>query len=266
VIAFDEDVLGYFGKMNCIRAYDPNRSQLTEFQLIEQSISHALCRFYMPKNGKVKLFISHSKHDTGIYIAKSLQCYIQLEARLNTFFDVHDIDEGADFELAIYNGVEQSTLLILHSDTYCEREWCIKEVLHAKKKFRPIIRIQCYTNGENRTNPYIANTLVYAADLVNNPSEISKLHDIINCALMETLRHFYFEVYAHYKLYGIDSSTYSILPSYPELLNIRHLLDKNQNLRLIIYPDPPLIDAELEIIRLFFPGIQFYSLAQMIQA
>ena len=85
---------------------------------------------------KVRVFISHSKHDAdGATVARNIRDWIHDNGPLDSFFDVHDIPPGLSFEDVLLHQVRTNAMVAVHTDTYSSREWCRREVIEAKRRF-----------------------------------------------------------------------------------------------------------------------------------
>ena len=191
----------------------------------------------------VTLFISHAKED-GVETAKLLNDYIQGDTPLKSFFDANDISFGYDFTTEIEANIQNCVLLVIHSDKYSSREWCRKEIILAKKYNRPIIVVNVLNNGEDRSFPYMANVKTIRA---YNPINKEK---IIAETLKETLRFKYQELFINYLVqkFDLDVKRECILSYPPELFSLLFLNDIDN--KIIVYPEPPLSDEEIEILQM----------------
>lgn len=207
------------------------------------SISHEASIDVQTSPPPLKLFISHAKED-GVDIAKRLSDYVQSQSPIKTFFDANDISIGYDFTQEIEDNIQNSVLLVIQSDQYSSREWCRREVLVAKENNRPIIIINLYEEGEDRSFPYMANvkTIRFNQSLEEN----EMFEKIILLTMKETLEFRYHQMFISHltKRYGITQAEIFSRP--PELLSLLNLIDKDK--KLVVYPDPPLGKEELDLI------------------
>lgn len=122
-----------------------------------------LIRFVDAKKGEQQqtIFISHSKNDNGkhgLRLATNLRDFLlENETKISSFFDVNNIMEGYDFEEQILGNVDNSIMVVIFSDTYSSREWCVKEIVQAKKKKIPMIVVFAVNGNIDRVFPYIGN-------------------------------------------------------------------------------------------------------------
>ena len=227
-------------------------------------IAHELCRFMygvnraseavdgLASHSPVKLFISHAKED-GLDVAKKINQYIQNDTPLDAFFDANDITAGYDFENEIKGNIDNSVLLVIHSDKYSSREWCRKEILIAKKYNRPIVILNTLKSGEDRSFPYMSNVRTIRI------SENINYENVITKTLLETLRFVYQEKYIRYisSVFKLDMSNKTVLSYPPELLSLTYI--SNEHEIDVIYPDPPLSDEEMDLFSSFVGEKRFLT-------
>ncbi len=251
---------------NFIRLYEQTDENF-KIPFLIYRITHELCRLlyglkrvsevtsteYSP--APIRLFISHAKED-GALFAKSIHDYVESNTALDTFFDAFDIASGYKFQREIEANIENSVLLVIHSDKYSTREWCRREIVHAKKSNRPILVVNMLNNGEDRVFPYMAN--VKSIRVI--PTYNEKMYiNIISCTLMETLRFKYQALNLEYVMikFGVAVENSDILAYPPELLSLVNRSRKSND--LIIYPDPPLSDEEVEILKSYDSNLNFIT-------
>jgi hypothetical protein len=274
-IALNSNIFDVSGvnSMEAVRAYE-FEDEVYRLVKIEQAVSHELYKLFLGNGRKVQLFLSHSKHDYGKELAEQFQNFLCADTKIRTFFDVHDIDYGDDFEKTILDNLNESTLLIIQTDNYATRNWCVKEVLESKRAYRPIIRWLCLQKGELRSNPYFGNTPTLVSEKWDENSDQMKRNfdTVVNKALKESLRYLYFEKYVKYKSGGRLSAEEGkhiwIIPFHPEVINITFIRKnrKKRKIQTVIYPDPALGEAEMELLKSFFPEIEFLSINQITQS
>jgi hypothetical protein len=135
-------------------------------------------------------------------------------------------------------------LVVFQSDTYSTREWCRIEVITAKSAGCPIVVVNAIQNGEKRVFPYMG----------NYPSIRFKgqFQEIIDLTLEQVLFNLYNRKFLDSltDLYGIKTNR--ILTSSPELFNFLQLkkdgLGDDEEVAIVIYPDPPLGSEELDVL------------------
>jgi len=230
-------------EINFIRAFQ--KEDLLTFLYTE--ITHDILRFILQKD-KLKIFISHAKKD-GRDIAKLIKTFIDNDIKLDNFFDETDIQNSSNWKNVLERNVNDSLFLFVYSDNYGHTVWTQQELILAKQKQIPIVGIDVLSKEDKRVFPYIGN--VKMVKLLHNVTNIEHLCDetfsvkanhnlrlIINALLKETLEHYLF--INRYK----DFQNYKILSRPPELLDV--CLRRDQT---ILYPDPPLILPEHNILK-----------------
>jgi SLOG cluster2/TIR domain len=206
----------------------------------------------------VKLFLSHAKQD-GVPIAQGIREWLLKDNILDNFFDVKDIAPGYDFRAEIKAGIRDSALIICQTDAYTSRYYCRWEILTAKKYQVPTLIINALDTGEERSFPYLGN----APTLRWQGNETISI--IMTKILLEVLRYRYFPGYVEtLKQIGRVPSQAIVIPCAPELLNQVQARQTNQLQpdTLLIYPDPPLGDDEIGVIKALNPGIKAWTPSQ----
>lgn len=216
-----------------------NESLLLHWAEFQTRLYDNLIRFL---NGdglnQLRIFISHSKRDHishGERLAKDLRDYLlQRGTKLSSFFDVNSIMEGGNFESQILDSAEKAIMVVIFSETYSSREWCIKEILQAKKNNRPVIAVIDIDDDIDRVFPYIGNipATIYKDDWA----------PVVNLLLRTTLDMTYQK-----QLLGNFPDTLNKLTSAPDAFGLSNI-SKDKRDRTILYPEPPLSYDELEVL------------------
>ena len=218
------------------------------------NVKNDLCRLLKPKAEKVKVFLSHAKHD-GLSITQEVRRYLHERTKLDDFFDTADIPDGARFaEFVTENAGSLPILLAIHTDTYGSRDWCRLEVLEAKRKRVPISVLAALQRGEARSFPYLGNVPVVCWH------GRTSLPVVVGVLLAEVLRDRYFPERVRAICLQRDISLEHEVFTYPpELVTVlSHRIDNpgtGGRLRRYLYPDPPLGLEELQLLRHFDPDI-----------
>ena len=215
-----------------------NSKELNQYFFI--AIAHEIYRWILSNDDEhkqLKLFLSHTKNDkNGLELARNIKAFIDSDTTLDNFFDTNDIKIGNNFNEIIKKNIEESTLIIIHSDNYSSRYWCQKEIIHAKNTGRPIISVDIIEKWEDRSFPLMCN---YPNIRFND-----SLLDILELALLETIRYYYCkELMNTYKSYGYISDESEIFNCVPDSFAVN-----NSNKDIIIYPEPELYPEEKEVI------------------
>ena len=207
---------------------------------------------------KVKVFLSHSKHDEhGKSIAESIRNWLFNEASLSTFLDVHDIPAGVSFEPVIEHSMEQSVMAVIYTDSYSSRDWCQREVLQAKRLQAPMLVVDCLRNVDERSSPYMGN----APYLRMDPEAMDRMEHIAFRLLDEMFKSMLWKL--HVGNLGDNRPNVTFMPRAPELVSLvtrpelRHSGEWH-----IVYPEPPLGEQEVQLITNLGQQIRLHSLTQ----
>ena len=216
-----------------------------EFHLVERAVP------------KVKIFLSHAKTD-GEEFTKRLRMRIHEQTDLATFFDVNSLPPGRRFAPRFRDEINESAFLAVHTDEYSSREWCCREVLYAKELTRPILVVNLLEKGEVRAFPYLGNVPVIrlgGAGRQHLDRAVAKLLD-------EVMR----DLLWHRTVNELIRDSGSRIRAYarrPEATDVAYLLAQNVSPELIVYPDPPLSTAELELLQALLPETEYLTLTQL---
>lgn len=248
-----ENLSHELGQLQAIRLHD--LSEPDQSAVLLNRVMHDLCRLLDPAAAKVKVFLSHAKHD-GLDITRTVQRHLHEEAGIDEFFDATDIPDGIRFaEFIKTSAGSVPALLAVQTDSYASREWCRLEVLEAKRRRVPIVVLAAVENRETRSFPYMGNVPV-----VRWRGEAS-LAAVVAALLGEVLRNRYFPlrvraISKHHVIGALDQ----VLAYPPELLTVlayrADLREKGQTLVRYIYPDPPLGSEELQLLRELDPDVE----------
>jgi hypothetical protein len=199
------------------------------------------------------IFISHAKRD-GRDMAEEMVRHLrdpEFRIGLEGFYDVLDLRDGHEFPGQIDSGVRNGALLALVTDAYEGRPWCNREVLTAKRARRPALVVDVGRTSVSRTYPYIGN-LPFRRNALATAAERDRV--VLDLAA-EMLRCELFSVEAR----RIDPDALA-LPRPPELLDRAAVAGAGAT--RVLYPDPPLSDEELDLVRGAMPGVSFETLEE----
>lgn len=241
------------------------------------SFAHECCRMLLGFNRasdeketpapRLKLFLSHSKSD-GVELTKLLRYWMQEFTGLQSFFDTNDIPPGESFGEVIRDNIDQSSLLVIQTDIYGTREWCRAEVLQAKKYHRPVVVVNALEKGESRSFPYMNNVPVVRWAGQNAADFTLQIERIILTVLLETLRFRFQEELIKYQfdMLADKPKHLMILKHAPELLDLLGDAEQlSQTPAHYLYPDPPLGNEELKLLKRFAPDAAFTTPVQLIR-
>lgn len=212
-----------------------------------------LIRTVCDSQEKLQIFISHTKKDEdrlGIEKANELKAYLRADTKLNSFYDANDILDGYSFGDQIKANLKKSLLVILETSTYSDREWCRIEAIVGKENHVPTVVVSLFNGMIPRTFPYLGNT---------PKIRFGGNWDEVICLLLRTaLDKYYEERY----LENFSQANSKVIPMMPEFINIGKVDGVNQ----ILYPEPPLGNEELEVVKRQFPTITFNTPSQIFSA
>lgn len=212
-----------------------------------------LIRTVCDSQKKLQIFISHTKKDEdrlGIEKANELKAYLRADTKLNSFYDANDILDGYSFGDQIKENLKKSLLVILETSTYSDREWCRIEAIVGKENHVPTVVVSLFNGLIPRTFPYLGNT---------PKIRFGGNWDEVICLLLRTaLDKYYEERY----LENFSQANSKVIPMMPEFINIGKVDGVNQ----ILYPEPPLGNEELEVVKRQFPTITFNTPSQIFSA
>lgn len=216
----------------------------------------------------VNLFLSHAKAD-GAEIAKAIKNYIEEDSSMKTFFDANDIAPGYRFSDELKRAIKTSALICIQTDFYATREWCLFEVITAKRYDRPVVALNAVEQREPRSFPYIGNVPTTRW----NPKDKSRFRAVVDSALFEVLNHTYSDMYqkAVLKLYDVPGvQTVGHAPELFTILKRREeakkkeeenetSADAKESTKYLLYPDPPLGDEEIKLLQDLSPDMRFIT-------
>jgi len=212
-----------------------------------------LIRTLCKSEEKLQIFISHTKKDEdrmGIEKANELKAYLRADTKLNSFYDANDILDGYSFGDQITENLKKSLLIILETSTYSDREWCRIEAIIGKENYVPTVVVSLFNGMIPRTFPYLGNTPKIRFD--------ANWDEVICLLLRTALDKYYEERY----LENFSQANSKVIPMMPEFINIGKVDGVNQ----ILYPEPPLGNEELEVVKRQFPTITFNTPSQIFAA
>lgn len=212
-----------------------------------------LIRTLCKSEEKLQIFISHTKKDEdrmGIEKANELKAYLRADTKLNSFYDANDILDGYSFGDQIKENLKKSLLIILETSTYSDREWCRIEAIVGKENYVPTVVVSLFNGMIPRTFPYLGNTPKIRFD--------ANWDEVICLLLRTALDKYYEERY----LENFSHANSKVIPMMPEFINIGKVDGVNQ----ILYPEPPLGNEELEVVKRQFPTITFNTPSQIFAA
>lgn len=208
----------------------------------------------------IQVFISHTKQSSGSPDGSAREGVGTLvrqvraalgETRLGTFYDAQSLQPGQGWAQALEHHAGRCALLVLRTDLYATREWCHREVIQAKEKGRPVVVLDALGHGEARGSylldhvprvPVRSTRSAQGTEPGKTDDTVWSDDDIetgINRLVDAWLERVLWDRQAD--RLGHEGTT--AMPHAPELLTLMPRLQPGQPLK-IVYPDPPLSDAE----------------------
>ena len=210
-----------------------------------------------PYLDKIRIFLSHSKHDKhGANVAGKIRRWLHSSSTLSSFMDVYDIPPGLPFAKVIEHSIEHSVMLVVYTDSYSSREWCHHEVIAAKRHCVPMVVVDCLHKGDERAFPYLGNVPVIRM----NPMCPNRIPNVVSRLLVEILGDMLWKT--HIATLQEHDSLLTFIGRPPEFVSLasRGLNPDQQG--VIVYPDPPLSNAEEALIGAAWNGLKFLSMSQ----
>lgn len=187
-----------------------------------------------------RLFISHAKGDLDATerAAEKIRDYIQSTTTSDKpFFDTVSLLAGDELGEQIDDHAGQGVFVVVRSDTYSSRTWCVRELLKAKRMNLPIITVDVMKTGEGRSFAYSGNspTIVWrwgdkdAAAMIASRAMVECVKSLLFLAEAKRI--------AEMTLPG-EASIHLVRP--PELLDVAMLRSRGENNIIVVHPDPEL--------------------------
>lgn len=207
---------------------------------------------------KVKVFLSHSKHDEhGQKVANSIRSWLGGKDSVATFLDVYDIPAGIPFQPAIEYNIEQAVMAVIYTDSYSSRDWCQHEILHAKRHQIPMLVVDCLSDMDERSFPYMGNVPCLRMD----PETTDRMEHVASRILDEMFKDLLWKTHVGHLDNSIGNITF--MPRAPELVTLITRPELNRSGEWhIVYPEPPLSERETQLIIGLSQQIRLHSLTQ----
>ena len=236
---------------------------------------------------RLRVFISHARGDipandltgnTPQGVISRVKAIAQ-QTRLDTFFDVYDIQAGSEWNSSIRERARTSALLMVRTDHYSCREWTQREVYEAKRAGVPIVCLSALSAGESRGSFLLDHVPTIACPQIPKgwvPPEGTQAEDPVNEAIVTALNRLVDEAlkFALWRCQDIPArvntakagTTPSSLPSKnhpgfdcapptaPEPTVLLKFIQEHRNTFphdnhfWLLHPDPPLLPAEQDFL------------------
>jgi CHAT domain-containing protein len=228
----------------------------------------ALIRLLRTEPGKISLFLSHAKRDmklTGNAVV-AIRDYARESTTAGPFFDVNEIRPGVGLNEQLEAAIQNSVFVCLRTDGYSTRNWCLEELLGAKRFRVPTITVELLVQGEPLSSPYAGN----APTLVWNDKESTakaNAQRVVSRAFVEYLRalHFRREAERMKEAYKLPEDTIALCRP-PELLDLIQGPVKRVHAEVVIHPDPELPPAVRNVLAKAHPKLRLVTPATAFRA
>lgn len=204
---------------------------------------------------KVELFLSHSKaDDAGAVIARKVRDHLHGGDGLESFFDLHDIPVGLQFDKVLLLKVKVSAVIAIQTDSFSSREWCRREVLEAKRWSVPLIVLNSMSDIDERGFPYLGNVPVVRME----PSAADRIDVVIGRLLDEVLKNFLWRCWI--ERVGPVPTGVAFVPRSPELISLAS--PSVRSATTLVYPEPPIGVEERLLFEAIAPGLRLLSMVE----
>jgi hypothetical protein len=94
-----------------------------------------------------RFFISHAKED-GVFLARAVRAAVEEMPEMAgiCFYDARNIASGARWDPTLRQKARNSTFVALRTDRYCERAWCMREIIEAEDARAPVLIVDARTS------------------------------------------------------------------------------------------------------------------------
>jgi len=206
---------------------------------------------------KFQVFLSYAKSDPqGTEIAQQIRYYLSENTALSSFLDTYDIPFGEPFPEVIHRNIIKSIFLGIRTDRYSASDWCQREVIDAKRNEVPIVIVDCLSDGDDRTFPYLGNVPVVRMDPI--------LQDRLPYIARRLIDEIFLNLLWHYRVHGLgedfDDTLFMARP--PELLSMINITPDKDTPEVIVYPDPAMGIEEIRLFNETWSEIKVHTLTQ----
>lgn len=209
-----------------------------------------------------KIVISRATSD-GATIAAEIVC--QLAARAGLVAEcAHDVsDESEPVEFQAHLEHRDTVVIVVRTPGYADSARCGLELLAAKRMRVPIVTVIAARGGERITSAYSGNhrTVIWPDSGV---VDAEWAWELTGRCVQAWLHATYFAVHAKVALAhaGLPANA-DIVTRRPEMLDLADLVPQGGR-RLLVYPDPPVTEAEAKLLRVALPSLRMTTPTTMI--
>ena len=173
--------LKYFDEFQRVPLSELGEHSSTAAHLAVLTIARAWSLVSGDPERKIKLFISHAKLD-GLPAAHSIKSQLDSLRWLSNFYDARDILPGSQWKRVLKQSVKESAMIILRTESYEQRPWCLQEVDWADQFGAPaiVVDLRARTLFPREVLPIFDITTVRIPD--------GNLMRILNATMQEAMR------------------------------------------------------------------------------
>ncbi|MEP2705025.1 MAG: toll/interleukin-1 receptor domain-containing protein [Roseibium sp.] len=204
---------------------------------------------------RLQFFISHAKLDSQP-LARVLSDLIDDLPQISGFYDAKDIPTGSNWQQVLQKGVRSSVLVVLRSELYETRHWCIQEAHWADEYATPILIVDI------RAGLFAAPSKL---SLENGPAvkvtdgNFYRILYACSCVALNARMHMRAVQY-FFDQGALGAADTTVLVRRPSMLALHRACIDLANTstggeQFVIYPDPPMQDSELSAARSFASSI-----------
>ena len=208
----------------------------------------------------VQAFISHSKHDKdGEPLAKRIRDWLHEHSAMSSFFDVYDLPPGVPFKNVLQDSIDNSAVMVVHTDSYSSREWCRREVVRAKRSPVPMVILDCLRDFVPRSMPYMGNVPIIRM----NPGQ-NRIAEAIGHLLNEVFRTFVWLCRVQPFKAAHPDVRFTARP--PELVALASPpVPARGASSLIVHPEPTLDSDAAELFAMIAPDTRIRTLTKWLE-
>ncbi len=214
----------------------------------------------------IEIFISYARRD-GEEVANQLRKAFDDYSGIRPVVDSMTFSPGVsvDGDSLEQKLAESTCVVVCQTASYADRVWCQREALRAKRSDVPMIVVDTRDGIERHS----CDSLTNCPHMKLNGKIEDHCEEIVELAISEILRisHHKARCAALLAPAGIDPERVEVLVRTPELLRMIDVAANNgeaarlgrQPKDLIIHPDPPLRDHELNLLKMCYPNLKFLT-------
>jgi len=222
----------------------------------------AILRLIDPTGAKSRLFISHAKSDLAAtkHAAEAIRNYVATDTTARAFFDVNDLGAGIPLRQQIDEALQAGVFVAIRTDSYSSRDWCLHELLQAKRNRLPTLTVELLLSGEALSSPYAGNAPTLVWDKREEVTQSMNAQRVVSRALVECLQavHFQMEKDRIVEGAGLPGDTVALCRP-PELLDLIQGPIQRERAQVVMHPDPELATAHRELLSAADPRLKLVT-------